>query len=93
MSPTGLQKLVDGGSPYTATRKRLERWFIKESSRYVAETSPESARAALAILTHDLSPGDRSEVIARLLAVLESQYKEVGDRTPAWIKDLKRKYR
>src|SRR3712207_8645938 len=28
MSASGLQKFLEGGQPYTATRRRLERWFV-----------------------------------------------------------------
>lgn len=90
MSPTGLQKFLAGGTPYSATRRRLERWFVRESAQYHAVTTPESARAALAVLTHDLSSRERAALVKRILAVVEDYYIALGETPPSWIRTIKR---
>ncbi len=91
MSPTGLQKFLSGSTPYTATRRRLERWLVRESASYAAETTVESARAALAVLTHDVAVRERAALTGRILDALEEYYSALGEPPPSWVRAIKRR--
>ncbi|MEX2281697.1 MAG: hypothetical protein WEE89_04320 [Gemmatimonadota bacterium] len=92
MSPSGLQKFIDGSQPYSATRRRLERWYVRESG-YRAQLTAESARAALSILGHDLPAEARAKLHAELIAVLEASYHTGSQELPRWLKRLKSEIR
>ncbi|MGQ0813066.1 MAG: hypothetical protein ACT4O1_01190 [Gemmatimonadota bacterium] len=87
MSPSGLQKFIDGASPYSATRQRLERWYVRETAAYRANVSEESALAALSILVRDLPSKQRAHARARVLEALEQSYPQ--NRRPAWLRKLR----
>src|SRR6476661_8499936 len=59
MSPTGLRKFLDGTEPYTPTLHRLRVWYVRYAATPADEVAKEEASAALAVLTHDLSPTPR----------------------------------
>ena len=82
MSPSGLQKFLSGASPYSATRTKLERWYVRSGR------SPDShsALAALEVLVQDLPPAERTQAMSRLVEVVE---KDRGGRPPSWIKRLR----
>lgn len=89
MSPSGLQKFVDGSIPYLPTRQKLERWYVREASRGEAEMSAEVASAALGVLVCDLSPARRRAVVRRLVKEVRASYDAEGP-PPAWLEDLSR---
>ena len=37
MSPTGLRNFLDGSEPYSTTRQKLERWFVRGEGGEVGE--------------------------------------------------------
>lgn len=86
MSPSGLQKFLQGSSPYSATRQRLERWYVRESATYRSVISEESARAALGMLLHDLPMKQRGLALRRMLDALEQAYPH--NRRPNWLRSL-----
>ncbi|HEX2094230.1 MAG TPA: hypothetical protein VHG28_17635 [Longimicrobiaceae bacterium] len=90
MSPSGLQKFVDGSIPYLPTRQKLERWYVRESARSGGEMSAEVALAALYLLLNDLPPGRRRPVFRGLVAALETAYDGVDNPRPEWLDDLLR---
>lgn len=81
MSPSGLQKFLDGASPYSATRRKLERWFVRESAG--------SALAALRVLVDDLPPSRRDAAVGDMLASLESAFRRARRPVPPWIAELR----
>jgi hypothetical protein len=83
MSPSGLRKFLDGAEPYSATRSRLESWYIRERGGRV---SPDAAARALQILVADLPPSAQVETIEALLSVLETAYKRHGISVDNWRK-------
>ncbi|MGQ0560631.1 MAG: hypothetical protein ACT443_02005 [Gemmatimonadota bacterium] len=88
MSPSGLQKFLDGASPYSATRQRLERWYVRETATYRAAVSEDSALAALAILIRDLPASERPHALSILLTAIEDAYRE-QKRRPPWLRALR----
>lgn len=85
MSPSGLQKLLDGAQPYSATSRKLARWYVRESGHYGGELSAGSAAAALSVLLQDLSPAARDTGRRRLLDLLEDLYPS----PPEWLVELR----
>src|SRR5690606_2328711 len=71
MSPSGLQKFLDGATPYTMTRQKLERWYVREAARYGGGPGTGSALAALQILIQDLPAAGRDEAAIEILDLLE----------------------
>jgi hypothetical protein len=88
MSPTGLQKVLDGARPYSATRRKLERWYVRETAQYPGSFSAGSAFAALSVLVQDLPPGRRKDVLARLVSDLREGYAAAGPPIPSWVDEL-----
>ncbi|MFL5538785.1 MAG: hypothetical protein ACJ8J0_07310, partial [Longimicrobiaceae bacterium] len=57
MTVGGLQKFLDGGKPYMATRRRLERWYVLHGpGRHATSLTGPSAMAILRVLVQDLAP-------------------------------------
>ena len=55
MSATGLQKFLEGGKPFTATRRRLERWYVLHGpGRHETSLTGPSAMAILRVLVQSL---------------------------------------
>ena len=89
MSPTGLQKFMDGGEPYAATRRKLERWFVLHGpARGEAGLRGDSALTILRVLVQDLSPARHRATMERLLGALEEAYAAARVDPPAWLAEL-----
>ena len=89
MSPSGLQKFVDGSVPYLPTRQKLERWYVREASRGEAEMSADVAAAALGVLVSELTPARRRGVVRRLVREVRAAYDAEGP-PPPWLDELAR---
>jgi len=92
MSPTGLRKFLDGTEPYTPTLHRLRVWYVRFAASPGHEVAREEASAALAILTHDLSPTPRRVAAGGMLDALTRGYEASGRARPAWLVDLREEY-
>lgn len=92
MSPSGLQKFLDGATPYTMTRQKLERWYVREAARYGGGPGTGSALAALQILIQDLPAAGRDEAAIEILDLLESAYRRRRRRSPGWLAELRREF-
>lgn len=88
MSPSGLQKFLGGARPYSATRRKLDQWYVRESARYESELSAGSAFAALRVLVHDLPPGPGERAVRHLVDALEASYGRAEVR-PKWLVELR----
>jgi hypothetical protein len=84
MSPTGLQKFLDGAAPTDATCRKLDLWAFARAAAGEPPTA-ETAPAILRVLIGALPPRRHPEMVRRLLAVLESAY---GDEPPPWLSDV-----
>jgi hypothetical protein len=92
MSPTGLRKFLDGTDPYSPTVHRLRVWYLKFAAEPGAELGKEEASAALAVLTHDLSPTPRAEAADGVLDAVGRGYEQSGRRRPGWVQELRAEY-
>ena len=81
MSPSGLQKFLAGSSPYSATRRKLERWYVRRGSA----PDSHSALAALEVLVQDLPPAERIRGMQRIVDGLE---RSRTGTLPGWIRQL-----
>ncbi|HEX6937969.1 MAG TPA: hypothetical protein VF158_01055 [Longimicrobiales bacterium] len=89
MSPTGLQKFLHGATPYSATRRKLERWYVREVASYGGAPDAESLRAALHILGRDLPRGERERALADIVQRLETAYRDAGLAPPPWLAEIR----
>jgi hypothetical protein len=93
MSPSGLQKFMDGAVPYLPTREKLERWHVREvveGRTEMTEGSALAALAALGLLVRDLPPGRQEEAVAELVKVVWRWYEAADGPRPAWLDPLAR---
>jgi len=87
MSASGLQKMVDGTQPYSATIRKLERWYVRDSREYRGNLSPGSAEAVISVLLQDLPAKDRNAARVALLHTLRDCYSPRGT-LPDWLLEL-----
>lgn len=90
MSPTGLQKVLDGADSYSRTRRKLERWYVRESLQYGGGLDSAALTAALRVAVQDLAPGPRRETLERLVSALEAGYAAGGSPPPPWLPEVRR---
>ena len=86
MSPTGLRKFLLGTTPYSATRKKLERWYVRRGGA----PNIHSALSALEILVQDLPPSERLRAMEGILTVLGHS---MSGKVPNWIEQLRSQLR
>lgn len=90
MSPTGLQKFLDGGHPYSATRRKLERWYVLHGpGRHAPGLEGDSAAGILRVMVQDLTPARQRPTLDSLVGMLEEAYDLAGLPRPAWIGDVR----
>lgn len=90
MSPTGLQKVLGGADSYSRTRRKLERWYVREAARYGGGLDAAAVSAALRVAVQDLTPARRRETLDRLMAELEAGYTGDGRPAPPWLAEVRR---
>lgn len=84
MSASGLQKFLDGATPYSSTRRKIERWYVREAARYGGGLGPDSALAALHVLVQDLAPAERGAALRGMLDALGAAFRAAGREPPDW---------
>lgn len=90
MSPAGLQKFVDGAHPYTATRRKLERWYVLHGpGRLAAALTGGSALTILRVLVHDVAPGRQPETVELLVKSLGDAYATAHLPEPGWLAEVR----
>ena len=91
MSAFGLQKFLDGGQPYVATRRQLERWFILHGpSRHDTGLTAGSALAILRDLVQDLAAQRHRSTLELLVLSLADAYHSADLAEPAWLSEVRR---
>lgn len=88
MSPSGLQKFMDGAVPYPHTREKLERWYVREAGEGRAEMTAGAALAAVGLLVRDLPPGRQEEAAAELVETVRRRYDAADGPRPGWLDGL-----
>jgi hypothetical protein len=87
LSAMGLSHFIGGRSPYPATLRKLNAWYVGWAARRPGVTA-DTARASLAVLVNDLPEALRDQTAAKLLGTLSAAYRESGVPPPAWVGDL-----
>lgn len=93
MSPSGLQKFLDGATPYTMTRQKLERWYVREAASAPGATDAESVRAALHVLGRGLPTAERRKALKDIVLRLEAAYRDASREPPPWLAELRTEFR
>ena len=88
MSPSGLEKFLSGGTPYSRSRQKLQDWWEREGSRPRSEVSSEGIEVAVGALVRDLPAEFRAEAVQRLIRALRDVYHEQDAAFPPWLDAL-----
>jgi hypothetical protein len=91
MSPSGLDKFLNGGMPYQKSRRKLFDWLTRERGNLGAEHTVDGVAAALASLVRDLPPDRREKALQTLLDTLRGVYDTHTERAPSWLGELTQK--
>lgn len=89
MSPSGLQKFRDGATPYAATRRKLEEWYLREAAQRDPSDDVVPVLAALRILTSGLPTSRRARVAAAIVDQVEAAYRSQQLDAPPWVKEVR----
>lgn len=90
MSAAGLQEFLDGGQPYVATRRALERWFVLHGpGRHDDRVTAPAALDTLRVMVQDLSSARQGPMIEKLVGTLEGAYRASGFPRPDWLEALR----
>jgi hypothetical protein len=90
MSASGLQKFLEGGKPFTATRRRLERWYVLHGpGRLETGLTAPAAMAVLRDLVQDLSPPRHRPVMALAVRHIEDAYAAARLAEPEWLEQVR----
>lgn len=81
MSPSGLQKFIDGSTPHSATRRKLELWYSRHGDRPTGT----AVLAGLEVLVSGLPPGDRSPAMRDILGSVRDAYRQRMGTVPEWV--------
>ncbi len=88
LSPMGLKNFLDGRTPYSATRRKLNTWYVTHADgRPVFDDSV--ARASIAVLLEGISEPQRDDAARKLIGALEAIYGEKRVQPPAWLARLR----
>jgi len=84
MSPTGLRSFLDGGAPYSGTRRKLAQWYVRETARGwgVAE---DAAVAAFSIILDGIPDDDVDELRRTIEALIRANFSKREAPPPAWL--------
>jgi hypothetical protein len=82
MSPTGLQKFLDGANPYGKTQERLRYWYFREAG--FSPYAVDDAAYILRRLVGTLPAPDHG--VAGVLDAVEAAYNRAGMLAPEWVR-------
>jgi hypothetical protein len=91
MSPSGLDKFLNGGMPYQKSRRKLFDWLHRERNNLGADLTVDGVAAALGSLVRDLPPDRRERALNALLETLRSLYDANASSAPRWLGELTRR--
>ncbi|HYR10696.1 MAG TPA: hypothetical protein VEQ60_23160 [Longimicrobium sp.] len=91
MSPSGLDKFLNGAMPYQKSRRRLFDWLHRERHNLGADLTVDGIAAALGSLVRDLPPDRRERALNTLLGTLEELYATHAETAPAWLAEILRR--
>lgn len=87
MSPSGLEKFLQGGMPYSGSRRKLYDWYTREGSQLRSDLTADGIAGALGRLVQELPGAHRDQAMVGVLGVLMEAYDAQG-AVPAWLSDL-----
>jgi hypothetical protein len=88
MSPMGLKHFLEGRSPYSATTRKLNAWYVAHRAQRPGFDAS-AARAALVVLTDGIPEQRRPRAEAVILQDVWAMHGEAGTRPPAWLVELR----
>ena len=88
MSPDRLERFLAGEMPYSSSRRRLQQWWTRQSSRPRTDVTVEGVEVAIGALVRDLPPEHRVAAIRRVVAALQRVYAEQASEPPEWLERL-----
>lgn len=91
MSPSGLDKFLNGAMPYQKSRRRLFDWLHRERSNLGAGLTVDGIAAALGSLVRDLPPDRRERALNVLLGTLQELYATHTETAPPWLSEIMQK--
>ncbi|HEX6372803.1 MAG TPA: hypothetical protein VF006_28030 [Longimicrobium sp.] len=91
MSPSGLDKFLNGAMPYQKSRRRLFDWLHRERNNLGADLTVDGIAAALGALVRDLPPDRRERALHTLLDTLQDLYATHAESAPAWLSEILQK--
>ncbi|HET6229143.1 MAG TPA: hypothetical protein VFE05_03630 [Longimicrobiaceae bacterium] len=90
MSPSGLRKFLAGSSAYSATRRKLERWYVRRDATLQTDgLTGDSALRVVEVLVQELPPSRHLSATARVVSTLEEVYGAARVRPPGWMDELR----
>ena len=90
MSPTGLQKFLEGAHPYSATRRKLERWYVLHGpGREQGALTGASVLTILRVLVQDVSPARHRQTVEALVKSLGDAYHTARLPEPGWLDEVR----
>ena len=89
MSPSGLQKFLDGTNPYGMTRDRLRVWYFREAG--FSSFGVDDAVYILRRLVGTLPTPDQG--VAGVLDAVETAYQRAGMYAPEWVRLVRHEVR
>jgi hypothetical protein len=89
MSPTGLQKFLDGTNPYGKTKERLRFWYFRQAG--FSSFAVEDAAYILRRLVGTLPAPDHG--VAGVLDAVEAAYQRAGMYAPEWVRLVRHELR
>lgn len=92
MSPNGLRDFLQGATPRSATRAKLERWLADQGT----ETRPPNVGQFVHLLNQlavDLSPDQKTQFGRAIGQLLVESYETRRLSAPRWVQALLRHYR
>lgn len=81
MSPSGLQKFIDGTIPYSRTVERVRSWYFRKAGLH--EVPPDEIADSLSRFVATLP--DPTQGVLNLLSAIDQSYAEQGMLSPSWI--------
>jgi len=92
MSPSGLEKFLAGGTPYTRSRQKLQDWWTREGHQPRSDLSAEGIEVVMAALVRDLPPEKRGPTMKRLVRAVRGLYETQGAICPPWLEELSERW-
>jgi hypothetical protein len=88
MSPSGLEKFMAGGVPYSGTRRKLVEWWYRQAPHPHLQLSADEVAVALGTLVSDLPPDRRERTLRELVGTLRELYAGQDAPAPPWLAEM-----